>query len=100
MQNQIVPGVVRLWLVHINPCRIWSECTVHDLICLGICTTDPLTESLPITVMNLDYALRKWCHFALTHFSGYEASFLCSCHSIPEWYNLFSGVRLRLLESG
>ena len=43
-----------------------AECTVHDLICPGICTTDPLTESLPITFMNLDIMLgQKGCHFAL-----------------------------------
>ena len=63
MENQIVPGVVRLSHVHINRRRIWSECAVHDLICPGTCTTDPLTESLPLTFMILDYAWTKGCHF-------------------------------------
>ena len=63
MDNQIVPGVVHLSHVHINPRRIWSERAVHDLICPGICTTDPLTENLPLTFMILDYAWTKGCHF-------------------------------------
>ena len=72
MQNQIVPRVLNILCVHINPCRIWSECTVHGLICPGICTTDPLTESHPNMFMNLDYAWTKECHFTLiAHLSGY-----------------------------
>ena len=30
------------------------------------------------------------------HFSGYRASFVYSCHSIPERYDLFSGVKLSI----
>ena len=56
-------GVVHLSCVHINPHKILSECAVHDLICPGICTTDPLTESLLLTFMNLDYAWTECCHF-------------------------------------
>ena len=64
MQSQIVLGMVCRLRVHINPHKIWSECTVCDLICPGICTTDPLTESLPLTFMILDHACwTKGCHF-------------------------------------
>ena len=31
-----------------------------------------------------------------SHFSGYRTSFVYSCHSIPECYNLFSGVKLSI----
>ena len=30
------------------------------------------------------------------HLSGCWASFVCSCHSIQECYNLFSGVKLSI----
>ena len=30
------------------------------------------------------------------HFSGCRASFVCSCHSIPEWCVMFSGVKLSM----
>ena len=108
MPNQIVPEVVRLLHVHINPRRIWSECTVRDLMCSSTGTTDPLTENLPLTFMNLDYAWTKGCHchfvkifsvpldlstIYLFILVGIEIP-LCIVVTILKCYNLISGVKL------
>ena len=55
-----------------------------------------LTLALNILILSIFYISMDLSTNYFAHFSGCWASFVCSCHSIPECCVMFSGVKLSI----
>ena len=55
-----------------------------------------LTLALNTLILSIFYISLDLSTIYFAHFSGCRASFVCSCHSIPECCVMFSGVKLSM----
>ena len=55
-----------------------------------------LTLTLNTLILSIFYISLDLSTIYFAHFSGCSASFVCSCHSIPECCVMFSGVKLSI----
>ena len=55
-----------------------------------------LTLAFNTLILSIFYISLDLSTIYFAHFSGCRASFVCSCHSIPECCVMFSGVKLSM----
>ena len=79
-------------------CHAWGRSDAYSIWSTWPCNwlDQFLTLALNTSILSIFYISLDLSTIYFAHFSGCWASFVCSCHSIPECYVMFSGVKLSM----